>query len=275
LTASGVILGTPSYMSPEQLQGREVDLRCDIFAFGVLLYELASGTHPFEGRTPFSTAARILEADPAPLPSEIAGGSQLDRIVRRCARKQPTDRYGSAAELIRDLQALQSGPAALLPSEPGASAASAGGPDSDTAKHWWQVHQAAVLALYALMAVGAWKVKEWQPSGTSLLLFFGVVICAAMGGTLRSHLLFVARFHPRELPRHLRRAQRWIRFCDWTFIGLLLAQGLALARERPVIAALIAAVAIAYLIVSLVVEPATAQAAFAKRGLKRPKSSVS
>jgi hypothetical protein len=273
LTASGMILGTPAYMSPEQLQGRELDFRCDIFTFGVLLYELACGAHPFEGQTPLSTAARILEADPPPLPDQIAGSSQLDQIIRRCVRKKPAERYGSTAELIRELEALRSGAAKL------SSAAVAGGRpalgQSDTGPHtrWWEVHQIGVLALYALMALSAWKVKEWKPNALSLLLFFAVVVCAAINGTLRSHLLFIARFSRPAMTRQMRRVQPWIRRCDWIFTLLVLAIALNIAGQRHVIAALLAAVAIGYLIVFLVIEPPTTTAAFSKRGGKRAKSS--
>jgi len=77
LTEPGTILGTPSYMAPEQLTGQDVDFRCDIFTFGILLYELASGSNPFRGETPISTIAKILESEPKPLSQVITSPPRL------------------------------------------------------------------------------------------------------------------------------------------------------------------------------------------------------
>ncbi len=107
LTLPGMVLGTPSYMSPEQLRGRTVDARFDIFSFGVLLYELASGTHPFEGGDPASTIARILEVEPLSLADAgEADGSELAAILARCLPKDPEDRYADAADLVANLERI-------------------------------------------------------------------------------------------------------------------------------------------------------------------------
>ncbi|HEX9637567.1 MAG TPA: serine/threonine-protein kinase [Acidobacteriota bacterium] len=265
LTQSGVLLGTPAYMAPEQLQGRETDFRGDLFAFGVLLYELASGVHPFEGHSPLSTAARILESEPPPLPGPIPAGAGLDRIIRRCVRKRPEERYASTAELVRELRALEAGAAGSAAPTP-AAAAAGGAPNRQ--RRWWKTHQVAVVLFYALMAWSAWQVKEWKPGAVTLGLFFAAVLCAAVSGTLRLHLLFTARHQGVSLARQLRRVQAWMRRCDWTFTAVLAAMAAALATARPLAAALIAAAAIVYLIVFIVIEPATTRAAFS--GRKRP-----
>ena len=109
LTEAGSALGTPGYMAPEQLNGGEVDVRTDVFAFGVLAWELATGEHPF-GNDAAAVLARMTElmegrpsglSRPLPLPG-------LDRIVRRCLRAAPADRYPSSAALLADLRALAS-----------------------------------------------------------------------------------------------------------------------------------------------------------------------
>ena len=112
LTAPGAMLGTPGYMAPEQIRGEQVDARADIFGFGVLLFELASGSHPFTSDTPMSTVARVLEATP-PDPRELAPACPpaVAAIVRRCLRKDPGQRYGETRELVADLERARRNPA--------------------------------------------------------------------------------------------------------------------------------------------------------------------
>src|SRR5579872_2648121 len=100
ITAQGVILGTLQYMAPEQVEGKEVDARTDIFAFGVVVYEMATGKKAFEGKTSASVMAKILETDPPPM-SSLAPMTPpaLDRVVKRCLVKDPDDRWQSARDL--------------------------------------------------------------------------------------------------------------------------------------------------------------------------------
>jgi TolB-like protein/Tfp pilus assembly protein PilF len=103
-TASGVVLGTVRYMSPEQARGQEVDARTDIFSLGVVLYELAAGRAPFTGATASDVIAAILTSEPAPL-SDAPG--ELERIVGKCLEKERERRYQAAQELLADLKQLQ------------------------------------------------------------------------------------------------------------------------------------------------------------------------
>ena len=104
LTLTGAQLGTPGYMAPEQLRGRPIDARADIFAFGVMAYELATGAHPFGGSDPAALLERLVSDDP-PLsrPIDPAG---LDRIVRTCLRGDPAGRYASGLDLLDALRSL-------------------------------------------------------------------------------------------------------------------------------------------------------------------------
>jgi serine/threonine protein kinase/tetratricopeptide (TPR) repeat protein len=108
LTRTGRVVGTTSYMSPEQLQGRPVDHRSDLFSLGVLLYEMATGQKPFRGKGQLTTIAAILYDTPAP-PSVVVPGlpARFDEIVSLCLTKEPFLRYRGAAQLRRDLLALK------------------------------------------------------------------------------------------------------------------------------------------------------------------------
>jgi len=108
MTREGTVLGTVSYMSPEQAEGKVVDSRSDVFSFGVLLYQMATGALPFRGETPTSTLAKILETEPEPIETLREGlPDDLDRIVRRCLQKRPADRYNDTRDLVAELRALQ------------------------------------------------------------------------------------------------------------------------------------------------------------------------
>jgi Tol biopolymer transport system component len=105
LTEHGTVLGTIPYMAPEQVEGLDSDTRTDIFALGVLLYEMCAGRPPFEGRSRASLIAAILTHDPQPLRSLRSGvPASLERVVQKCLAKDPNDRWQSAADLAAALQ---------------------------------------------------------------------------------------------------------------------------------------------------------------------------
>ena len=107
-TSQGAILGTPEYMSPEQASGQPVDHRSDIYSFGVMLYELATGTRPFVGDSNLGVLSSILRDTPAPLAdTNPALPLDLQPIVSRCLAKDRQRRYQSAGDLRRDLEALE------------------------------------------------------------------------------------------------------------------------------------------------------------------------
>src|SRR5262245_26409754 len=105
VTAQGAILGTLQYMAPEQLEGREADARTDIFAFGVVLYEMVTGKKAFVGRSQASLIAAIMHLDPPPLVSlQPMTPPLLDRIVRNCVEKDPENRWQSARDVLAQLE---------------------------------------------------------------------------------------------------------------------------------------------------------------------------
>jgi len=118
-TAPGTILGTSGYMAPEQVRGLPADHRADIFALGVLLYEMLTGQRAFQRLSTAETQAAVLRDDPPPAPSARPLPPALDRLVRRCLAKRPEDRFQSARDLVFALEAVAPGsdPAAV-PAEP-------------------------------------------------------------------------------------------------------------------------------------------------------------
>src|SRR5271165_7179773 len=106
-TAVGVVMGTASYMAPEQVRGATADPRTDIFAFGAVLYEMVSGVRAFRRDTAAETMAAVLKEDPPELsdPTRFVSPA-LDRIIRRCLEKNPEQRFQSARDLSFALSAL-------------------------------------------------------------------------------------------------------------------------------------------------------------------------
>jgi tetratricopeptide (TPR) repeat protein len=117
LTLKGEILGTPAYMSPEQVRGEQVDSRSDIFSFGVTLYEMVTGRAAFRGPTAQDTLAAILKDEP-PQSVELNQDvpAELNRIISRCLHKRPEERYNDTRDLVAALRDLQT--AATTPSVP-------------------------------------------------------------------------------------------------------------------------------------------------------------
>ncbi|HEX6850819.1 MAG TPA: protein kinase [Candidatus Polarisedimenticolaceae bacterium] len=107
LTEAGTILGTFQYMAPEQLEGLEADARTDIFAFGALLYEMATGRAAFEGKTRTSLIAAIVSGSPQPL-SAVAPLTPpaLDHLIKKCLEKDPDDRWQTTRDLADQLRFL-------------------------------------------------------------------------------------------------------------------------------------------------------------------------
>src|SRR4029453_9513618 len=99
-TAVGIVIGSLPYMSPEQVLGRAVDPRSDVFSLGVTLYEMATGRLPFAGATPTETIDRILHAEPEAV-TRVNGDISVDleRVIGRCLEKNVAQRYQSAREL--------------------------------------------------------------------------------------------------------------------------------------------------------------------------------
>jgi eukaryotic-like serine/threonine-protein kinase len=153
-TAQGTILGTLQYMAPEQVEGKtdEIDARTDIFAFGAVVYEMATGKKAFEGKSQASVMAKILEAEPIPMSSlQPMTPPALDHLVKRCLAKDPYDRWQSARDICEQLRWISdSGPQA-------GAAISA----SATKTNWRKKLTWAAIGLIVSVTVGlvVWNLK--------------------------------------------------------------------------------------------------------------------
>lgn len=109
LTASGEMLGSPAYMSPEQMRGENLDARSDIFSFGILLFQLLTGRKPFQSANLSGLVAQIQNEDPPDVAALVPGTpSELSDVVKKCLRKDPGERYGDAEILARELHQIES-----------------------------------------------------------------------------------------------------------------------------------------------------------------------
>ncbi len=108
VTDPGMVIGTASYMSPEQARGGKVDARSDIFSLGVVLYEMVTERRPFAGSTPIETIAALLHSEPIPLKQHVPSAPyELQRIISKAMRKERSERYASARDFLLDLQNLK------------------------------------------------------------------------------------------------------------------------------------------------------------------------
>jgi serine/threonine protein kinase/Tfp pilus assembly protein PilF len=107
-TDPGTVMGTATYMAPEQARGWRVDARADIFSLGVVLYEMIAGRAPFDGPTPIDVMTQVLDRDPRPLTSFSYGAPvELQRIVSKAMRKDREERYQTVKDLLLDLKSLK------------------------------------------------------------------------------------------------------------------------------------------------------------------------
>ncbi|MEW5765662.1 MAG: serine/threonine-protein kinase [Acidobacteriota bacterium] len=122
LTRTGEVLGTPHFMSPEQVMGQEVDGRSDLFSLGVVLYLMISGQRPFHGETISSVCYQIVHAPPKPLPDEASFSPGIRFLLDRLLAKDPAERFQSGGELVEAIDGVLSGTLAAEPAPPSAAA---------------------------------------------------------------------------------------------------------------------------------------------------------
>jgi serine/threonine-protein kinase len=192
-TQSGVLLGTVGYMAPEQVRGLPADPRADIFALGVVVYEMLTGAAPFERDTQGDTLAATLNDDPPALPPSLP--QALDRLLHRCLEKRPEDRFHSAHDLSLALEVLTGSASdadvalGAVVSSPRRGERSTGVSEIDTSTRQTRVRSLAWIAATAAIAFGA-AAATWlrpdvdsrdRPVHTSVLLPPGVSVASGPG----------------------------------------------------------------------------------------------
>src|SRR6202049_2944036 len=153
LTAEGTIVGTMQYMAPEQLEGKEVDARTDIFAFGAVVYEMATRKRASEGKSQASLIAAILQIDPPPMSSlQPMTPPGLDRVVKKCLAKEPEKRWQAASDVCDELKWI---------AESGSQATLAPIAEPKSIRQRWRgalLWGVALLLLAAVTGIVLWKI---------------------------------------------------------------------------------------------------------------------
>ena len=270
LTETGAVVGTPGYVSPEQLEGSTGDSRSDIFSFGTVLYELLTGKNPFQGLTASSTAARILTLDPPALSSvNPLSPPALDAIVRRCLEKVPDARYAFAGDLLTDLEALDvalaSGVATPIPMAPPPTRAATVPPG----RSWWRIHQRIVMVVVALLAIGCWWLAAWAGGSLRYLLFAAVLGLAVADGTMRVNLLFVEQQGLTAIVDQLARTRPWLLGIELALGFLVAGSAARVLADHQAVGITMLAVTAALVVTVWAIEPVTTDAAF-RRNRNQP-----
>ena len=243
-TLAGLQFGTIAYMAPEQLEGGGADVRTDLYSLGLVLYEMATGVHPFRGATSAATIANTLTAT-APPPSRKNSmlPAEFDQLVLKCLRRNPDDRYQSAHEISVDLRNIKrdltSPPtqSVIAPARLGTARRFF----SFIRRHGWSVLYVRMSIWCAGLAYAAWRFRLATPGTIGLAMFFATLICTTVLALLLSSLLYTEMADKGHLAAEVHRMAAWVRLLGIA-IGLLAWVMAAMAANLHIILALFLAI---------------------------------
>jgi serine/threonine protein kinase len=250
LTDPGTMAGTPPYMAPEQLLGKPTSPRTDQFAFGVLLYEMLTGRHPFGSGALPTTIAKVLSGELEPIPGI---DDNVWSVIHKATQKQPESRFASMSELLTALGTRHEAPPLRH-----------AGTVRTVRTDWWSRHQLIVALSYWSMIWPAWHVHRWT-GAYGVLLFLATLVIVIVGANIRLHLWFTSRTYPSELTEQRANVARWVRGADILFAVIMIATGLVIAGDYTGWAALFMSFGIGAAVAFTIIEPATARAAFKRQ----------
>jgi hypothetical protein len=191
LTIEGTFLGTPEYASPEQVEGKKLDHRTDLYSLGVTYYQLLSGTLPFLGESPMEIAIKRTKEDPRPLENAFPGADPRScAVVKKLLRVESGQRYQSATDLIKDLDAILQGPKPATTKTPVSTKKVDLAAAAKTKRkllsliHWDLVATAVLLAFLSggLASRGGSLIERWGSSDSDHRLRVGLLVVALLAG---------------------------------------------------------------------------------------------
>ena len=246
LTQVGTAAGTPGYMAPEQLSGGTVDPRADVYAFGVLAAEMATGEHPF-GSDPAEMIRRmtnLMGGEPV-MRSGAWSAPDVQQIALRCLRAAPEERFASGLEVAAALRAATGAPLETV---------------AEPSLWWWQFHQAAMALSIVAMPAVAWALRPWIGAPNGSRVFFAAMVLATISIASRMNLLFTSRVHPANLRRQRALIFPWVIAVDAALALVMIAAALAI-EDRDATAGLVISLSTVVLLSLAFIEPATTRAA--------------